>query len=35
MQEMRMQAQRFGAELRAEDVTELELTGKVTRSSGG
>ncbi len=24
-----MQVQRFGAELRAEDVTELELTGKV------
>jgi thioredoxin reductase (NADPH) len=29
MQEMRMQAKRFDAELRADDVTELELTGKV------
>lgn len=29
MQEMRTQAERFGADLRAEDVSELELAGKV------
>jgi thioredoxin reductase (NADPH) len=29
MEQMRTQAQRFGAELRAEDVEELELTGDV------
>ncbi|MFI0464907.1 thioredoxin-disulfide reductase [Saccharopolyspora sp. 5N102] len=29
MQEMRSQAERFGAELRAEDVERLELTGEV------
>ncbi|MEV0067323.1 FAD-dependent oxidoreductase, partial [Amycolatopsis sp. NPDC050768] len=29
MEEMRKQAERFGAELRAEDVESLELTGDV------
>src|SRR3989449_10531841 len=29
MEEMRKQAERFGAELRAEDVEEAELTGEI------
>src|SRR5438093_2703414 len=29
MEEMRKQAERFGAELRAEDVEEVELTGEI------